>query len=169
METRKINRPSKPVLSQTENNTTLWLGHLSSDNNDHLAGQTFSCPSEGLLNNIQVYTSTVTQPGEVQLTLHEFNCQTREWGPAIARAGKVIEKSDEDRWTRFELEPLMLKKNSCYGFRLKTNNAFLGLGEAVTNAQRPFTFGPSWNSDGLNEHGEYFNYFSLAFKVEMCA
>ena len=160
---------SRPLLAQTQNNTTLWIGHLASDTNDHLAGQTFTCPSEGLLNNIQVYSSAVQQPGQLQLTLHEFDCQSRVWGPAIAHSERSLQKTDEARWVSFELEPVMLKQNACYGFRLQTRDAFIGLGEAVTHAQRPFTFGPSWNSDTHNEKGKYFNYFSLAFKVEMCA
>jgi hypothetical protein len=168
MEKREHSSP-RPILSQTQNNTTLWLGHLSQNDNDHLAGQTFTCPSEGLIHNIQVYTSTVPKPGELRLTLHEFDCKTREWGPAIATSGKVIEKSDEARWVRFELDPLVLRQNSCYGFRLESPDAFVGLGEAVSHAQRPFPFGLSWTSGGANQRGEYFNYFSLAFKVEMCA
>ena len=86
---------SRPVLSQTENNTTLWIGHLSHDANDRLAGQTFSCPADGQLNNIQVYSSAVTQPGAVELTLHEFDPVTHVWGPSLGKSTLEIERNDE--------------------------------------------------------------------------
>lgn len=169
MEIKRNGGPTRPVLSQTLNNTTLWIGHLSNDANDHLAGQTFTCPSEGLLNNIQVFSSAVPLPGDLKLSLHEFDCLSKAWGKPIAEAGVVIDKSDEARWIRFELEPVTLKQNTCYGFRLQSDNACIGLGEAVSFANKPFRFGQSWSGKTYNEKGEYFDYFSLAFKVEMCA
>ncbi|MFZ1264809.1 MAG: hypothetical protein WAT34_14950, partial [Chitinophagaceae bacterium] len=59
---------SHPILSQTRNNTTLWIGHLQTDPHDHFAGQTFKCPVDGLVNNIQVYSSAVHQAGDMALT-----------------------------------------------------------------------------------------------------
>jgi hypothetical protein len=160
---------AKPVLSQTEKNTTLWIGHLATDPKDHLAGQTFTCPSEGLIDNIQVYSSAVQQPGQLELSLHVFDCESKSWGPVIATAKRVVEKRDESQWVRFELDPVSLQKDACYGFRLHAEDAFIGLGEAVSHAKNPFTFGVSWNGHTDKEKGKYFNYFSLAFKVEMCA
>ena len=107
---KTIPQNSRPVLTQTENNTTLWVGHLKHGNNDHVAGQTFTCPSEGMLNNIQVYSSAVTRPGELQLTLHEFDDETRTWGPAIGQSAMQVETDDTSSWLRFELEPVALKK-----------------------------------------------------------
>jgi hypothetical protein len=159
---------SRPVLSQTENNTTLWIGHLQTEHNDRLAGQTFSCPAEGLLNNIQVYSAAVTRAGEMTLTLHEFDEVSRSWGPAISQSSLHIEKNDAAKWIRFGLEPVSLQKNKTYGFRLQANDSIIGIGEAASNAKRPFSFGHEWNGNG-NEKGNYFSYFSLAFKVEMCA
>lgn len=121
------------------------------------------------MNNIQVYSSSVPQPGQLQLTLHEFDCSTKSWGPAIAHSERMLEKSDASNWIRFELEPVILKKDACYGFRIQTPDAFVGLGEAISHAQHPFAFGQSWNGNTSNEKGKYFDYFSLAFKVEMCA
>jgi hypothetical protein len=167
---KTIPQGSRPVLSQTENNTTLWVGHLNHGANDHVAGQTFTCPSEGLLNNIQVYSATVTRPGELVLTLHEFDAASRTWGPAIGQSTVPMEKEDISRWIRFELEPVALKKNVAYGFRLQASEAFIGIGEAVHFANHPFHFGMAWNGGSIySEKGNYFNYFSLAFKVEMCA
>ena len=94
---------SLPILSQTENNTTLWIGHLKTDPNDHFAGQTFTCPADGVVNNIQVYSSTVQQPGDLALTLHEFDKTTKTWGTAIADATRFLQKGDDARWIRYGL------------------------------------------------------------------
>jgi len=160
---------SHPILSQTQNNTTLWIGHLETDPNDHFAGQTFNCPSEGLLNNIQVYASAVQQPGNVSLILHEFDPSTKNWGPAIGDASMFFQKGDDSRWIRFYMQPISLQKGKTYGFRLQTNDAMVGIGEAASDAKKPFTFGCEWNGDTKNERGYFFTYFSLAFKVELCA
>ena len=166
---KTIPKESRPLLSQTQNNTTLWIGHLQTDPNDHLAGQTFLCPSEGLVNNIQVYSSSVQQPGDIALTLHEFDAASKTWGPAIGDSTLFLQKSDEALWVRFFLQPVSLRKDAMYGFRLQSPNAMIGIGEAVSHSRQPFMFGHEWNSDSKNEKGNYFTYFSLAFKVEMCA
>jgi hypothetical protein len=160
---------SHPVLSQTQNNTTLWIGRLDTDPNDHFAGQTFKCPADGLVNNIQVYSSTVHQPGDMALTLHEFDAGPRIWGPSIGEASMFLQKGDDARWVRFYLQPVSLNKDGMYGFRLQSDNALIGIGEAASHARLPFTFGHEWNADSKNEKGHYYSYFSLAFKIEMCA
>lgn len=163
------NRSGQPILSQTENNTTLWVGHLKADPHDHIAGQTFMCPSDGVVNNIQVYSSTVQNPGDVALTLHEFDNDTKTWGPAIADATMFLQKGDDARWIRFGLAPVNLRKDANYGFRLQTENALIGIGEAVSHSKKPFTFGSEWKGESINEKGNFYSYFSLAFKVELCA
>lgn len=160
---------SKPVLTQTENNTTLWIGHLQSDPTDHFAGQTFTCPSDGVLNNIQVYSSAVSVPGDITLTLHEFDEQTRTWGRSIGNSALSLDRNDNGRWIRFELQPVPLNKNATYGFRFHSNNAMIGLGEAAHHAKKPFSFGHAWNGTSKNISGYFFDFFSLAFKVELCA
>jgi hypothetical protein len=56
-----------------------------------------------------------------------------------------------------------------YGFRLQSPDAMIGIGEAASHAKQPFMFGHEWNADSIHERGRFFTYFSLAFKVEMCA
>jgi len=168
MQTTKHNN-SHPVLSQTKNNTTLWVGHLKTDPNDHFAGQTFDCPAEGLVENIQIYSSSVHEPGDLALTLHEFDSVTKTWGPAIGHATMHFDKGDDSRWISFHLAPVSLKKDAAYGFRLKTENAMIGIGEAASHSHQPFSFGQAWKGDSKNEKGHYYRYFSLAFKVEMVA
>jgi len=171
METTKKrpSSPSRPVITQDENNTTLWIGHLHNDPMDHFAGQTFQCPSNGLLNNIQVYSSAVYHGGHVDLTLHAFDPANKSWGTAIATSTLNVDKKDHDKWVRFELQPVSLNKDAVYGFRLQTRDALIGIGEAAHGNKKPFTFGHEWSADSVDQKGHFYSYFSLAFKVELCA
>jgi hypothetical protein len=169
METFKTGSHPRPVLTQAENNTTLWIGHLQSDPTDHFGGQTFTCPADGQLDNIQLYTAAIQYPGDIQLTLHEFDADARTWGPAIGEASVTVGKADHQKWIRFNLPSVHLKRSATYGFRVYTTNAMVGLGEAACDNQHPFTFGHEWNADSKNQRGHYYSYFSLAFKIEMRA
>ena len=169
MESFKNAGHPRPVLTQTQNNTTLWIGHLQNDPNDHFAGQTFNCPAEGILDNIQVYSAAVHQPGDVELTLHEFDNKNKFWGNAIGHSSLSVKKGDSAKWIRFELPSIPLRKNVTYGFRIQTKDAMIGLGEAASGTKDPFTFGHEWNADSKNQRGHFLTYFSLAFKVELCA
>lgn len=168
METMKSIRRTLPVITQVENNTTIWIGHLLTDPTDHFAGQIFTCPSGGDLDNIQVYSTAVQYPGEVMLSLHHFDMENKTWGPILAIATKDIEKNDEDRWIRFELPPMPLHTNETYGFRLYANNAMVAIGEAAANGQSPF-LGQEWHADSNDQYGHFYKYFSLTFKIELCA
>jgi hypothetical protein len=165
----KSDLAARPVLTQAQNNTTLWIGHLKTDPTDHFAGQTFTCPADGQLNNIQLYSSAVQYAGEVTLTLHEFNPSSKQWGPAIGNSALTVNKDDHTTWIRFALPPVPLRKDVTYGFRVQTDEAMIGLGEAASGTKNPFTFGHEWSGDSRNQAGHYYSYFSLAFKVELCA
>lgn len=169
METNRHGNRPRPVLTQTQNNTTLWVGHLLSDPNDHFAGQTFTCPASGELDNIQLFSSAVHYPGEVLLTLHSFDTETKQWGPALSQSTLNIRKDDEAKWIRFGLPSVPLAKGGVYGFRLQTDEALVGIGEAASSRHEPFTYGQEWNADSRNAAGHFYTYFSLAFKVELCA
>jgi hypothetical protein len=168
MEAIKNTARSRPVLTQTQNNTTLWIGHLQTDPTDHFAGQTFTCPANGELNNIQVFSAAVQHPGELVLTLHAFDPENKNWGPILASSTREIEKSDEEKWIRFGLPPMPLHKNETYGFRLHANDAMIAIGEAAAGTENPFT-GEEWHADSKDRNGHYYHYFNLAFKVELCA
>jgi len=158
-----------PALEQLHRNTCRWIGHINSGPADHFAGQTFKCPSEGLLDNIQVYSSAVQHPGEMSLTLHEFDDNTKTWGPSICNSSVQLQRGDDAKWIRFDLHPIALRKGATYGFRLQTSNALIGIGEAATGTKEPFTFGHEWSGDSKDMQGRFFTYFSLAFKVELRA
>jgi len=164
---KRVSRPY-PVITQIENNTTLWIGHLQSDPTDHFAGQTFTCPASGDLSNIQVYSEVVHSPGHIRLSLHAFDEETKSWGSVLASAITEVDKNDEDTWIRFEMPPMPLHKRATYGFRLYADQAMIALGEGATAGEKPFK-GQEWHADSNNQTGEFYNYFSLAFKVEMCA
>src|SRR5437762_12885297 len=92
MEITKSNSRPHPVITQIENNTTLWVGHLQTDPIDHFAGQTFECPSTGELDNIQIFSSAVQNPGEMVLTLHSFDAENKTWGSQLVSAKVDIQK-----------------------------------------------------------------------------
>ncbi|HEY6505055.1 MAG TPA: hypothetical protein VIZ28_13850 [Chitinophagaceae bacterium] len=169
MQTLKNSSHPRPVLSQAQNNTTLWIGHLKTDPTDHFAGQTFNCPAEGQLDNIQLYSAAVQYGGQVVLTLHEFDNSSKKWGPSIGSSTLDVQKGDNAKWIRFGLPPVQLHKDITYGFRVHAKEAMVALGEAASGTKHPFTFGHEWNGDSRNEKGHYYSYFSLAFKVELCA
>ncbi|MFI5187707.1 MAG: hypothetical protein ACHQF0_13330 [Chitinophagales bacterium] len=157
----------QPVITQLKNNTSLWVGHLKTDPTDHFAGQTFSCPASGELDNIQVFSAAVQNPGEMVLTLHAFDTESKNWGPQLVSATVEIQKTDEEKWIRFDFPPMSLHKNESYGFRIRTNNAMIAIGEAAAGTKNPFT-GEEWHADSKDQDGHYYKYFNLAFKVELC-
>src|SRR5690349_12683806 len=114
METNNYSRP-RPIITQTENNTTLWVGHLQTDPTEHYAGQIFQCPVHGELDNIQIYSSAVQYPGEIVLSLHQFDEDSKQWGNSLGTATVTVEKNDEKKWLRFNLPPMPLHKNQTYG------------------------------------------------------
>lgn len=160
---------SHPILSQTENNATLWIGHLQNDTTDRFGGQTFKCPSDGFLDNIQLFAETIPTPGDIRLTLHEFDNVSKRWGSAIAETTLNVQQDDREKWICFNLPPVQLKKEASYGFRVFSYNAMIGLGEACHDRDHPFSFGHEWHGNSSDQTGNYFSYFSLTFKVEMRA
>jgi hypothetical protein len=169
METLKHAGHTRPLLTQTKNNTTLWIGHLRTDPTDHFAGQTFLCTADGKLDNIQVFADAVQLPGEMTLDLHEFNAQTKNWGSSLCSAKINVDKNDQSKWIRFDLPGIYLKDGNSYGFRLHASNALVAIGEAASHSKSPFGFGQEWKGDSADRKGHFYTYFSLMFKVELCA
>jgi hypothetical protein len=169
METMKNAGAIRSILSQTRNNTTTWIGHLQNETLDHFSGQTFQCPDDGILDNIQVYASMIQRAGEVHLTLYEFENKIKTWSHVIASSSVFAGMKDEGHWLTFSLPHAFLSKNKTYGFRLQSNNAMLGIGEWARENNEPCSFGQEWNADSNNKEGVFFTWFSLAFKIEMVA
>src|SRR5262245_11517521 len=112
METLKKSSHPHPVISQATNNSTHWIGHLRTDPTDHYAGQTFACPVEGQLDNIQLYSTAVHNAGELVMTLHEFDPRTKDWGPSIGSSALQVLKGENPHWMRFDLPPVNLRKDA---------------------------------------------------------
>ena len=169
METTKHASHTRALLTQAQNNTTLWIGHLQSDPVDHFAGQTFISTSDGMLDNIQVLASSIQLPGEVTLNLHAFDAATKKWGSLLATAKATVQKNDQSKWIRFDLPTVELKAEESYGFRLRASGAMVAIGEAASGATEPFFYGQEWEADSKDRTGHFYSYFSLAFKIELCA
>jgi hypothetical protein len=159
----------KVVLQQTTNNTTAWMGHGLIDE-DIVAGQTFTCPDEGELGGIEIFSSLVIKPGHAHMTIHSFDPASKKWGDALLTTSVKINKGDSEKWILFPHNGIKLEKGNTYGFQLKSDDMYIGIGEAAgSHSHPPFTGGQEWISTSDNNPGKYFNYFSLAFKVDMRA
>lgn len=158
----------KAIIEQTDNSTTSWVGYITGEEKNRVAGQTFFCPSSGDVCNISVYASYVVNKGVVLLTLHEFDAIRRVWGEVIATSELEFTKNDAGKWISFPISKLPLKQASTYGFQLKSDTVFIGVGETAGSCtQLPCNGGQEWVSTDQDELGQYYTYLSLAFKVEM--
>lgn len=153
-------------VQQVTNNTTGWIGHHPQDHKEISVGQTFIASAEADVENIAVYTNFVSRPGHVLMTIHSFDPGKQSWGPSMASAEVNLSKSDTEKWIPFHLQSLHLQKGMAYGFRLESNDSYIGVGEAAGSAQQPpFSTGQEWQFNGNDHTGSAYSYFSLAFKV----
>jgi hypothetical protein len=155
------------TLAQVTNNTTRWIGHRKADNKDVASGQTFVANKEGTVQSIEVFSSMVTQPGDVTMTLHSFDPDKKSWGPAMSKSCVEFNGSNSGQWIAFDMDA-KLDKGMCYGFKLECDKAFVGVGEAAgSHDAPPYSTGQEWEFTNTNQNGCSYNYFSLAFKVGM--
>ncbi|MEO7766683.1 MAG: hypothetical protein ABIS01_04625 [Ferruginibacter sp.] len=165
-----IKNPLRAIVEQVTNNTISWIGHQKNDNNNIIKGQTFISPAESVLEAIEVFTSIVTIPGKVSLTLHTFDPQLKSWGPVLGTASVDFNSSDNGKWKSFNIPGLHLNKGKTYGFRLESTHGCFGAGETVGSYQTPLLInGQEWKFTSNDQKGHSFSYFSLAFKVEVRA
>lgn len=169
MKTKFAGSHHQSPLEQLYRNKTLWIGHMDSGAVDHLAGQTFNCPQEGQLKEIQVYSAEVSHPGKVVLTVHEFDGENKRWGPVISTSEIEVDKSDNESWMHFQLPGTAIHKDAAYGFRLKSDDALVAIGEAAWSGEVPPDVGDEWCISNFDNKEHYYHYFSLAFKVALRA
>ena len=166
METNQL----KAVVQQVTNNTTSWIGHRHGETKERITGQTFTCPTEGELECIEVLSTHVTNDGPVQLTLHAFDTDRKTWGPALKTSTVEFRQKDTGRWIAFPLDGVHLEKGRTYGFRLQSNAGLVGVGEAAgSNERLPLMGGQEWITTPEDQSGNFYSYLSLAFKVELRA
>lgn len=165
-----ILKASLPAAQQTFHNTTSWLGYRNSDKLEVATGQTFVAVKEGELENIEVFSSMVTTPGLLHMTLHQYDAVEDKWGPSLASASLPVNAGQNDRWLVFKMPGLHLSKGATYGFKLESNDTFIGIGEAVGCAGNPpYEAGIQWRFNKLEKKANLYKYFSLAFKVALSA
>jgi hypothetical protein len=169
MNKKKFASHPHSALEQLKKNSCSWIGRNVTGSMQHASGQTFECPDDGELDNIQVYSTAVPHPGKVILTLHAFDKNTKTWGPVLSTSEIEVTRGDADHWMSFPLPAIPLHKDSTYGFRLSSPDAFVGIGEAAWPSKSPFMYGEEWHGDSAHKNDQYFRYFSLAFKVELRA
>lgn len=169
MKTSNFATTLHPSLEQLHRNTSLWVGHMNTGPTDHFAGQTFHCPEDGSLKKIQVYSSIVSHPGKIILTLHEFDKQRKNWGSMLSSSEIEVNENDTDNWMQFPLQPIHLQKDKNYGFRLKSPDTLVAIGEAAWPSKYPFEYGEEWSINNIENKDHYYKYFSLAFRVELRA
>ncbi len=154
-------------VEQITNNATSWVGQHPRDNKEISRGQTFIANTEGDVDAIEVYTNIVTKPGHVNMTIHSFDPQQKTWGPALESSNVECSQADSGKWIAFNIPSLHLNKGASYGFRLQSNDCYMGVGEAAGSAkQPPFSAGQEWHFNNDQKVAAY-SYFSLAFKVDI--
>jgi len=164
------NPTTHAVVEQVTNNTTSWVGHRTRDNEDLASGQTFIATSEGDLETIAIFSSIVTKPGKMIMTLHNFDSQQKSWGPVLGSASIDVNNSENGKWLAFKIPGMHLNKGKAYGFRLESPDTYVGVGEAAGSSQKPpFSSGQEWQFTKNQKTVRSFSYFSLAFKVDTCA
>lgn len=164
------NSQSFPAAQQTYHNTTSWLGHRSVDQLDVASGQTFLVNNEGKLDNIEVFSTVITSPGMVHMTLHQYDTINDSWGPSLGSATVEVNAGVNDKWLAFKMPGLHLDKGVSYGFRLESSDTYIGIGEAVGSANNPpYESGKEWRFYKNDKKSDRYSYFSLAFKVGLCA
>jgi hypothetical protein len=135
-----------------------------------VTGQTFMAPSGGILDTIEVYSSIVTRPGKVTMTLHSFDPQLNKWGPSLGNATVEFDQNYNGKWVAFKLQGLQLTKGFTYGFKLECNETYIGVGEAAWSFHHPpFINGKEWRFVNNSQNPDAYSYFTLAFKVGLKA
>lgn len=162
--------PAHQVVAQTSVIATSWIGHYPGETLNRESGQTFICPEEGDLTTIEIFSSYVDRNGPVELTVHQFDSTNKSWGPVIGSSTVEFKRKETGKWIAFPVGGLHLHKNGNYGFRLKTDTVFAGLGEAAGNYDHlPYKDGQEWVAFSGDGSGNFYSHLSLAFKIAMRA
>jgi hypothetical protein len=170
MNTTKNTHTKNVSLEQVTTNCTRWIGHRKMDNQDVISGQTFEANAEGDLEKIEVFSSLVTQPGEVTMTMHTYDPENKTWGPALDSCKVDFNNSTSEKWVPFDMHGIHLQKGLSYGFKIESHKAYIGVGEAAgSHHTPPFKQGQEWEFTENNQQGRCYTYFSLAFKVGLRA
>ncbi|MBS1757894.1 MAG: hypothetical protein JSU03_11490 [Bacteroidetes bacterium] len=167
MEAASLQTASKLLAQQTTINTTSWVGHIN-DNKEIATGQTFMATTDGDVKSVEIYSNMVSKPGHVTMSLHAYDPQQKEWGHTIQSTNIEVKKNDTGKWVKFAVPGMHVDKGKIYGFKIESQDCFMGLGEAAGSSKLPpFTQGQEWKFVNNNAKIDSYNYFCLAFKIGM--
>ncbi|MFZ1784925.1 MAG: hypothetical protein WAU23_06945 [Ferruginibacter sp.] len=100
--------------------------------------------------------------------MHEFDAKRQVWGVIMATSEIEFGKNNAGKWVSFPISKLPLKQGSTYGFQLKSDTVFIGVGESAGSGMKfSCNGGQEWLSTDKDAAGIYYTYLSLAFKVEL--
>jgi hypothetical protein len=163
----KTHNNCQPIVQQVQHNSTNWIGHRPGKTENQMAGQTFTVPEECPLEAIEIFSSIVTRPGKIIMTLHYFDPVQKTWGPPVSTCSINVGCNESNTWLAFDLHGTKLHKGKVYGFRIESPDTYIGVGEAAGSYLKPpFEQGQEWVFNKRLDTGKYFSYFSLAFKVD---
>lgn len=170
MNTGKSNQDGHSIAEQTEHNVTGWVGHRPGPLRDISRGQTFKSAREAVINRVEVFTELVMKPGTVTLTLHNFDPESKTWGPELTKVTANLTPENAGSWLGFEVPKLQVVKDGSYGFRIESGDSYFGVGEVAGSAKRPpNAAGQEWVFSDKGNPLNAFHYFSLSFRVKAVA
>jgi len=161
-----INGGHHNILTQLLHNTSSWVGHYVNDPANREAGQLFRSPDEGEISSIEIFSELVQQPGDMELRFCAFDDTNQQWGRVLTSTRLKVNKGDNARWLGFHLDPVHLKKGQNYGFILRSDNAFIAIGERVWTSNDQHDCGKEWTGHHYGTEGNFYEHFSLAYKID---
>ena len=93
----------------------------------------------------------------------------KEFSSVLSSVETEVDESDAGNWIQFPVQSVRLHKHTTYGFRLKSPDTLVAIGEAAWPNTSPFAYGVEWNVNNMDNEDRYYRYFTLAFKVELRA
>lgn len=161
---------SYPVVQQTLNNSTGWIGKFPGDNMEIVRGQTFVAEEGGDIDAIEIWPNMISANGLIHMSLHTFDPVENKWGPEIDSSVVELDSSDAGKWVAFNMHGLHLHRGRTYGFLMGSDGSCFGIAEAVWGADQQLrNKGQEWKFVNKNSLGDTFSYFSLAFKIDLRA
>ena len=160
---------SRTLVSQLENNSTQWLGSLPLSKISFKVGQTFVTPSSALVDSVQICADAIQSNGLIELSFHEFNEASHTWGAELGKSSLQVARKAGDSWLNFDLGSIRLEKNKTYGFMLTSNDALVAISEVAWGHKDSKPSGEEWSIRSNEKEEHFFNYFSLVYKIGICA
>ncbi len=165
-----LHTPStKTLVSQLENNSSQWLGSLPLSQISFKVGQTFVTPASAMVDSVQICADAIQSNGVVELSFHEFNESAHSWGAELGKSSLQVARKAGDSWLKFDLGNISLEKHKTYGFILTSNDALIAISEVAWGQKDSKPTGEEWSIRSNEKEEHFFNYFSLVYRIGICA